>query len=759
MFKRTPVLVLLLLFGFVGVASLQTPGPVVPARFTGLDVTILVDQSGSMWGSPKQVCGPQKRPCATRNDKFDHRIGQTKNIIYRLAEHVENTSFVHRVSVIDFGSDAAVALSNLQMRFKPNDPGGALRDTKIIVESKVKHRDGVQGINTNTPQAMEVALGEYQKMAASQPNSGRQRVMLIVTDGSPNNPPKDRATLQNEVRDQAAKLKTENVSAWVVGLNDESNYWNDGDGTFWEGIAGKGHARLAESASSKIFTLAQDIVDEWLGSQSQLITGNEYQCPPYLGRIVFSVNFNMPGSTIRIIDPNGNDVPLSSGGATTAPRTFARYVVEDPKPGLFKLIKDPARSYTVSAEVYSADIKRLSPPGAVSHETEARLVFQAIYSQGTPVDELSNWPVSAAMAITPQSGATNRIPANFIGDGKWMAKWKPPQTGTYTVRLEGLVTMPNGKPYDVFGANAKSYDDQLVVSNLHPYFLRLDTPDPTGGLRLMPTAKSALVSFSLVDLKNAPVTNLAGLVNNPGTWLSLQLIDKAGQPLPAPPLPLAVTANGSFETTVPVSISLQNLWQSGQLNFRVTAQPDRLGKDNYLDSIQLPPDAESLRVGGDPMTVGPLKIRYSWMVLGPALLILLAGLAGLAWFIWRSLLPGMAIKVADYSRGRAVMLKVYDGDQDPAGDGAKKLQAAGWHQFKFDRQVSLQVNGENFIAEKFRIKRQFSSDVRVVVEYVWQKDPAKKVHRSIVSKNRLERLKGIGGEPYLGSYVVSLEVK
>lgn len=759
MVKRISIFVLFLLFGFGGVASLQTANPAAPARFTGLDVTILIDQSGSMWGSPKQVCGPQKRPCATRNDKHDHRIGQAKNIIYRLAEHVENTPFFHRVSVIDFGSDAAVALSNHAMRFDPNDPGGALRDTKTVVEPKVTHKDGVQGINTNTPRAMELALGEYQKMAASQPNTGRQRVMLIITDGSPNNPPKDRATLQSEVRQQAASLKNQNVDISVIGLNDESNYWNDGDGAFWAGVVGQGRARLAETASSKIFTLAQNIVDEWLGSQSQLLSGNDYQCPPYLSRIVFSVNFATPGTTIRIIDPNGSDVPLASGGATTPPRTFARFVVEDPKPGLYKLIKDPQRNYTVSVEEYSADIKRLSPISAVSHEIEARIVFQATYSQGAPVDMLSNWPVNAAITIAPPSAAAISIPATFIGDGKWMVKWKPPQTGVYTVRLEGLVTMPNGKSFDVFGSNARSYDDKLVVSNLHPYFLRLEMPDPVSGFRLMPAAKSAKISFSLTDVNNAQVTSLAGLVNNPGTWLSLQLIDKAGTPLPDPPIPLSATANGSFGAMAPVSIGLQNLWQSGQLNFRVTAQPDRLGGDNYLDSIQLPPDAESLRVGGDPMTVGPLKIRYSWLVIATALLILLAAIIGLAWVIWRSLLPGMMIKVADYSRGRTVMLKVYDGDQDPAGDSAKKLRADGWHQIKYDRKVSLQVNGDNVVAERFRIKRQFSPEVRVVVEYSWQKDTSKKIHRTVVSKNRLERLKGIGGDPYLGSYVVSLEVK
>ncbi len=774
MLKPTPVSVLLLFFALAGAAFLQAAstlpsspatGPAAGAggSFTGLDVVILIDQSGSMWGAPGQMCG--QRRCATRNDLYNHRIGQTKNLIYRLAEHVEDTPFVHRASVIDFGSDASVALSNHEIRFDPNNPGKALRDTRTVVERVVTHKDGVNGINTNTPRAMELAQGEYRKMAASQPSTGRQRVMLIVTDGSPNNPPATHDSLQDAARQRATtlNLKGPGEGIWVVGLNDASNYWNDGDGKFWESVAGKNHALLAETASSKIFTVIQNIVDGWLGSHSKLVTGNEYQCPPYLRRIAFNVNFTTPGSTIRITDTDGKDIALGSGGPTTNPNTFARFIVDDPKPGAYQLMKDPSRSYTVSVEEYSADIKRLSPARATSQALEARIVFQANTSQGAPIALLSAWPINASIVITPPNGAPAKTPANFIGGGKWEAKWKPPGVGIYTVRIEGLVTLPNNTPYDVFGSNAKSYNDKLEVNNLNPYLLRLDDPDPAGGFRVIPGA-TARVSFKLVDAKNAPVANPAA-VNDPATWLSLQLIDKSGARLAAPAIPLKPGSDSSFEASVPINLDWtkgEGWWKPGQMNFRVLAQPNRLipaTPENYLDSIQLPPEAESQRIGGDPMTAGPLMVRYSRWLLAPLLLLALGALGALAWFAARGVFPGLWIWWADASRNRTVMLKLYDGDIDPAGEGAKKLQAGRWHQFKYDRQVSLLVNGDTVVAERFRIKRHFSTDARVVLEYSWQNDRAKKLHRTIVSRTKAERLKGLAGEAYLGGYLAGLDVK
>lgn len=715
--------------------AVMPPGPATAAKsdYTGLDVVILIDQSGSMWG-------------ARANDKWGHRIGQTKNIIYRLAEYVDGTPFIHRVSVVDFGDEASAAFPTpLTLRSDPEEPGKALREAKALVERYVTAKN-LQ--NTNTPDAMAVGLKEFEKMAASEHIDGRRRVMLILTDGRPDLPGRGVSLeeLRDRIRGHAKELKSDDAELWVVGLNDATNYWNEGDGSFWEEIAGAGHARLAETASTNISSLVQDIVNEWLEVRGTSI-GKEYECPPYLRRVVFNINFGLPRTTVSVTSPGGSEISPSSGGAASSPGTFARFVVDDPQPGTYKINQDPSRSYSNFVETLSPNVKRLSPAGAASVEAEARIVLQASDSKGQPLEILPEWPINASLVVTQPSGETVELPAAFKGEGKFEAKWKPPATGAYNVRLKGLVTLKSGSTFDVFGSNALAYDEKLEVNDSRPYWLQMTSPDPAGGVRVMPGSDSTKIEFALVDSKKERVTKPESIVQDPSTWLTLQLMDKSGVPLAAP-VPLRPTSAGTFEASVPVLLNWkagEGWWNAGHLSVRVNAQPDRLPANTFLDSIDLAEEVESKRVGNE-MTVGPIDVRYSRWVLGGALLLVVAAAAACVLFLLRRVVPGLLIWWIDSSRRRIVELKLYDGDLDPAGDSGQKYRAGRWDKFKYDRRVRVSVNGEDVVANIFRIRRFISpDDVRAEVEYSWQNDPQKKVHKSIVTKGRAERFKGLSG--------------
>jgi hypothetical protein len=737
------------MFALGTVGYVQSGRNAATSTFTGLDVVILIDQSGSMWGYQKSH--PQ------RNDQYDHRIGQTKNIIYRLAEHVENTPFVHRVSVIDFGDDATVAISNHQMRYNPADPGGALRDTKSIVEGNVTAK---LWVNTNTPAAMALGLKELEKMASSPPNNGRTQVILIITDGRANLPGKKNETqLKDEIRAYAKDSKNKDVGVWIVGINDADNYWREGDGSFWESVTEPKRARLADTATSDIFTIVQDIVDEWLGAKSTPVLGNEYECPPYMQRIIFNVNFSKPRTPINIKDPDGNPIPVSAGGSSSAPGTNARFEVANPKPGIYKIERDPSFSYHVMVEEYSPNIKRLSPARAANLNSEAKILFQATDSKGTPLDMLSNWPINASVVITSPSGVTSPpIPATFQGDGKFTARWKPSELGVHKMRLRGLVTLKNGSSFDVFNANAHSYDDQLAVNQLHPYWLQFDNPNPASTLRVWSTDTSEKLQLSLVDEKGQKVTGFAGLVKDPATWLSIQLIDGSGVPVSGNAVPLVPDASGSFQAEVPVRLDWktgEGWWMPGHLGFRVIAQPDHMTGDNFLDSIQLPPEAEDKRIASDPMTVGPIDVKFSLIFFGLGLLIFLGLLLSGVWYLLMRLLPGMLIWRADSSHNRTVELKIFNGADDPNGDYAKKYPAGTWGRFKYDRQISLSIDGQDYIAKKFRVVRVPSPEqIMAQVNYCWQNEPDKE-YTVLLNKGKAERLKGLPG----GEFLLALESK
>ncbi|HEX7333456.1 MAG TPA: VWA domain-containing protein [Pyrinomonadaceae bacterium] len=735
-----------LIFGLI---LLLIAGAVWPSRstvaagseFTGLDVMILIDQSASMWG-------------ARANDKWAHRIGQTKNIIYRLAEHVEGTSFMHRVSVVDFGDEVSVALpAPLSLGFDPKDPGKALREAKALVERYVTAKSMR---DTNTPDAIALGFRELQKMAASGPREGRRRVMLLLTDGRPDLPRKgvSREELRKQITTHSGDLKRDDIELWVVGLNDATNYWNEEDGRFWEETAGPGHARLAETASTNISTLVQEIVNDWLDVDGKAIA-KDYECPPYLRRVIFNINFGLPRSDVRVLDPAGAEIPLSSGGAASSPGTFARFIVEDPKPGVYKINQDPSRSYKNFVETFSPEVKRILPAGAASVGAEARIVVQAHDGKGQPLEILPEWPINVSIVITPPSGANVELPAEFKGDGKFEVKWKPPVVGTYKVLPKGLVTLKSGSTFDVFGSNAHAYNESLEVNDSRPYRLQMTTPEAIGGVRLLPSQNTTSVEFALVDSKDELINKPESVVKDPATWLMLQHVDPSGVPLAAP-VPLQVTPAGTFKADVPVSVNWkagEGWWNAGQIAVRVIPQPDRMPPKTFLDSIVLPDEAESKRIGGDPMTVGPIDVRYSQWLLGGVVLLLALILVALVLFLVWDVVPGVLMWWID--RRRLVELKLYDGDLDPAGDSAQKYRAGRWDKFKYDRQISIPVNGENVVATTFRIKRVLSpDDVRAEVEYCWQNDPQKRTHKSIVTKGRAERLKGLSG-----GYVLRLDAR
>ena len=730
--KRTLILLPLLLIAQAGVLRLQAQSGTAPAAgFSGLDITILLDQSGSMWQNP-------------RNDRYAHRIGQSKNLIYRLAEHVEGTPLVHRLSVIDFGDTASLVLSNHVLRYDPSDPGGALRDAKAVVERVVIERPLV---NTNTADALHLALLEYAKMDAAQPLSGRRRVLLLITDGRPDLPNRTLPDLQAAVRAEAQLLKARNIELWVVGINDESNYWNDGDGAFWESVTeSPGHARLAETASSKIFTIMQDIADDWLGSKSAALKNDEYNCPPYLRRIVFSVNMGQPRSAVSVTDPDGQDIPASSGGPTTSPGNFTRFVVDDPKIGTYKIKRDPARSYSWRVEETAADVKRLAPAKATGLEAPARILFQARDNKGNPLEMLGEYPINGVVTITPPSGSPIELKADYLGDGKFgISRWQPPALGAYRVRIKGLVRLKDGSEVDVFQSNASSYDEVLNVNNLRAYFVRLEDPTPASGFRVMKPRGDSELRFVVVDAKGNKVTNFANLVQDPASWLSLNLVDKSGATLSGPPLALSLATDGTFSTSLPTQLDWlrgEGWWSSGHLNIRLTEQSGRIAAGNYLDSIQLSQDEEAQRIGGDPLALA-LEVRFSWIILGAALLIasLIAGLA--LFMVLRKAFPKWMIWVADRYKRRTVAVKIYDADLDPDGFAGQTFSITGGAQFKYDRAYSIPVDDRDYIAVKLRIKRALLVDrVEAGVLYSWDDDPNKNYTVNL-RKGNIERLKGL----------------
>ncbi len=728
-FGRCPIRTLLP--GLLAVFLLAAAAAPAHGQSTGLDLVVLIDQSGSMWGHPKDH--------PAQNDKWGHRFGATQEVILRLLNNVRDDSQVHRFSVIDFGDDAEVAWSKQTLRFDSKDPGALAREVQSQLARRVRGREWG---NTNTPRAMELAAKEFSDMAKTEPKTGRRRILLLITDGRANlYPDVDLATMRDRVQQQAEKLRKQGVEIWVIGLNDADPYWLDGDGAFWEEVAGdERRARLAERASTSVPQIFYDLVDEWL-EVSGTAVGDEYFCPPYRTQLSLRVNFGKPHGAIRILDPLGVEVPQTAGGAHSRPGTYVHFDLRDPVPGRYEIGKESDRHYVIHAETSPPRLVRLHPAGVADLEVATRIVFQAINGAGEPLAMDPAWPIKPSLTVTPPSGTPFELTVSVEGDGRFEAPWKPEEAGVYQLELSGLVPLPKGSQLDVFaGTDAVT---EIEVSNLRPYWLRLTRPRPEKGLTAAPWDDSTRIELVLIDAEEQVVEDLAARVREPESWLALELIDPSG--VVSSPIALAPESAGTFAATVPLAPDWRGssgLRRLGTLRLRVEAESGRLGDEHYLNAIRLPSELADRRIDGDPMTVGPIDVLLPWWLVGLPLIPVLGVLGLLLWLLLTRIVPDLLIRRRDAARGGKVELKIFDMVADPTGAGARPLAVSGKRTFKLDGAVAPVVEGKTVTAQRFRVTRlNVPGKARARLEYRWQDD--KTTHLTLLTAGSVKPLQGL----------------
>jgi Mg-chelatase subunit ChlD len=705
-----------------------------------VDLVVAIDQSGSMWGNP--VAHPGK------NDPWQHRIGATKHIVYRLIENAADTNAVHRFSIVEFADDAQVPLSGQVIRVDKSDPSSVDR-VRALLETSVTAKDWG---NTNTAAALDAALGELRAMRRSDPPGPRRRVVLLITDGKPTVPGVDNAQLRSLIRASARQLGAEGAELWVIGLNDADDYWTAGEGAFWEELAGKNHARLAENASAAMPSIVQDVVDEWLGiGHSRRVRGDRYDCPPYLRRIVFHVTFGRPRGDVRILDPDGNAVPRSAGGPSVSPGTFALFSVDDPKPGIYKIERDGSRSETTYVEELSAAVERLEPRGESDAGVETPLVFRARKASGDPLQAIAEFPIDASVAVTDSAGYRVELPAKAGNGGRFAATWKPAKPGRYRAVLQGLVRQKDGKFYDIFANAGGSYSPVVNVGNRLPYSFRLVTPDPAKGLRTAPWSSSADLRFELLG-PDGNVAKIAGLVAQPDNWSTVQSLGSRGRAIGVP-VPLRVDSDAQFTATVPIEVTWrkgEGTWSGpGAIAFRITAVPGHLGGQRYLRSIAMPDGLEDRRIAGDPLSAGPLDVRLALWLWALAIVIAVSCVALLFWKVLGRWVPSSLIGKHDQAARRTVALRVYDEIKDPSGSSAFDFGLNGRR--VADLSVNLDVDGSSVNADRFRFVREVSDRrPRGTLQYRWR--GSKRKYSTRLSAGDAKSLDGLPG----GNYVALL---
>jgi hypothetical protein len=743
---------ILLLIALVTVGCLPVNNVSAASR-RGLDVVIIIDHSGSMYGVTTH-------PVA--NDRDNKRIDGARYIINRLAEDADVNHVTHRISVINFGSGIETIISNRTIR-----PGTG-KHVKNIANRKVTVRRRSMG-NTNTPAAMKAAKSEFSKITASNPSLSHDRKMVLITDGRPFiNKSTSLPSIRKQIRKIATQLKADVVGVYVMGIDDASNYWLGGDGNFWEEIAGSDKRAVFVKPTDRISENLHPILDNWFGSKTEFMypkNADTYICPPYLRRLVFNLSFSNPAGLITITDPEGRQI-YTSAGKSISSATSVRIPLDDPFPGFYKINKTNPLTCSLSIEKYSADIKRISPGAQARTGSQVRLVFQAYDSNSNPAKFYPAYPLKNLSIVVKNSSGVivDRLPAVMQAgtDGKFEAEWTPTTAGIYNITLKGDVDLGSGITQPIFQDNQRSYDTKLEVIKVDLFYLNIDKPDLSGKVRVFPWTSKLELDLNLLNDKKEQLSAsaAANLISQPENWLQLELIDEYGNKVPNSETKTCIydPDSGIFSSEIPVSFD----WLHGEgwaypakVQFRLVPEQGKIKSGFYLNSLHLPPETESLRVGGDDlMSVGPIQLAYSLFLYIGVILIFLLLLAFLLFFLFAIYIPNQFIRKEDAAKGIKPVIKIYDPVKDIGGHNASAYPVSGKKSFKYDNKVKVEVDGTEYIAEKFRVKRIPTNIAKASVEIRYRLKGAKTEETVILKAGGHKILKGL---PELSGLSINLE--
>ncbi|MCP4664139.1 MAG: VWA domain-containing protein, partial [bacterium] len=282
--RLTPSLLLVI----TALGLLRTP-EVFAADPGGLDLVVLVDQSGSMSGHGTPA----------KNDPYNVRNHMVAFTLDLMAENAVLNQVNHRLGVVSFGTTVRVDLPL----------------SKLDADNLENLRGLVRAISS------EESLGHTNFLAAFQaaakmfadlpPGPERKRTILVITDGAPYVEGIRITEYTAELRDFAAEhFPQEEYLIQVVALNDPtSDYW-DRYRSFWREITDN-HAKKLEGDENDVFAALHEVVTELVRTRVVRVVEEKIVIPPYLESIVFDIFSVDPSIRVDICSPEDPNTPLS----------------------------------------------------------------------------------------------------------------------------------------------------------------------------------------------------------------------------------------------------------------------------------------------------------------------------------------------------------------------------------------------------------------------------------------------------------------
>jgi uncharacterized protein YegL len=363
----------------------------------GLDLIVIVDQSGSMMGAGTK----------TNNDSEGVRNDMVRRILELMVQNGISNKVTHRLGVVSFGGTVRVDLP--------------LSETKSISLEKMRKqldsslKDQSMG-HTHFLAAFETVKNMFTKGIKATPG---KRVIILITDGAPYIKNIKIALYVNKLRKLIeSSFPYPDYRIHVVALNDPSNDYWEKYRDFWRSVSNN-HARKLQGDKKYIFRALHDLINNITGTSAEHIPPTMYDnlvIPPYLESIVFDI-FRIDTEVIVNLFP-ANDLQHSltpdSGNVdfVNIGKTIQTVSVKCPVPGRWKIEKSNEEA---KVDIYSQRFfprgKLINPgPDALLRQYEAIFISYCVMDgDENPIKEIPGYPLTLELSLVKPDSSRIQI--------------------------------------------------------------------------------------------------------------------------------------------------------------------------------------------------------------------------------------------------------------------------------------------------------------------------------------------------------------
>jgi hypothetical protein len=408
----------------------------------GVDLIILIDQSGSMSGTRKHAA----------TDSGGVRVSTAQYLMEYL--HFDgayvNTERVNRVTVIGFGSPdkthSMVALAPLE----------TTEDVERAQSGIVAENLG----NTSFINALRLVREQFPPETDDEP---RQRIIVIVTDGGPyderaerNVDPFTYGDYFSEIHDYYnTELGAEQFPLYVICVDKTNLYWSNVV-RYWENTAGASHAIRVpeiEEANREIVRLLCPLLNpDQPPEYCALLDLGPHFVQPYAHTVQFSFFKYDPTAQARLyrpgdypdtyVKPSDPDVDFQATQTDSDTRDEI-YRISNPSVGCWLTDREGTGQVDVFVQVVFHLMGIVSPTSAHPQILPLTIELELLDDQGQPVDEFPDYPIMLSTNLIGESGNDHPIQVHRVDVGQYatVSPLMLTEPGFYTLTMEGHTTV------------------------------------------------------------------------------------------------------------------------------------------------------------------------------------------------------------------------------------------------------------------------------------------------------------------------------